>query len=203
MKKVKEFDSYLDFEFFFGDIKKKFIGSGGEGEVYETDNNEIVKYMKDSYEPKYLSESKDIIMADDIELDSFIFPKELYVVNDQIVGYREDYFKGNVIHFNGGNIKDINIDALERARFRMIKDIEVITFKGYKLEELGRNILFNNKKLCAIDTLDYVKTRNASLEGNVRALDRALALELKSVGGGEFIEQDDSFTMVLRKLRSK
>lgn len=202
MKNIKTFNTTEEFERFFSNIRKKFIASGGEGEVYLTSNNEVIKYMKESFDPKFLSESKDIIMADDIKLDSFIFPKELYVIDDQIVGYKEDYFKGNIIKFNGGNIKNINVDALERARFRMIKDIEILTFQGYYLLELPRNILFDNKKLCAIDTLDYRKTKHVSLEANISALDYALASELKDVKNS-FIDSNDSFEIVLQKLRTK
>ncbi len=67
--------------------------------------------------------------------------------------------------------------------------------------ELGRNVLFNNKKLCAIDTLDYQKTRNVTLEANKGALDYALALELKDMEDGSYIEPDDAFDIVLQKLR--
>ena len=96
MKNIKEFKSGTELESYINSKKKKFIQSGTEGEVYTTKDNNIIKYMKESYRPKYLSESKDIIMSSDLQLDSFIFPDELFVIGDQIVGYTSNYFEGNI-----------------------------------------------------------------------------------------------------------
>lgn len=207
MKNIKEFKSGTDLDLYINSKKKKFIQSGTEGEVYTTKDNNIIKYMKESYRPKYLSESKDIIMSSDLQLDSFIFPDELFVIGDQIVGYTSNYFEGNILKFPNSRVdheEELNLDALIEARFKMIEDIKELTELGYYLVELPHNILFNNEKLCAIDTLDYRKSNMSDLlQKNIHNLDYALAFELCDHTEDNSISLGDSFDTVIQKIKRR
>lgn len=207
MKSIKEFKSSNDFDLYMKNNKRKFIESGTEGEVYLTDNDYVIKYMKDSYDPKYLSESKDIIMSSDLQLDSFIFPDELFVIGDQVVGYKAKHFKGNILKFPNSSVEkeeDLNLDRLIESRDKMLEDIKVLTDMGYYLFELPRNILFNNKKLCAIDTLDYRKdTSDELLKKNLKLFDYALALELCDHTEDNSISLGDDFDTVIQKIKRR
>lgn len=207
MKNIKEFKSGTDLDLYINSKKKKFIQSGTEGEVYTTKDNNIIKYMKESYRPKYLSESKDIIMSSDIKLDSFIFPDELFVIDDQIVGYISDYFEGNILRFPNSKVEkeeELNLEALIEARYKMIEDIKELTDMGYYLFDLPMNILFDNKKLCAIDTLDYRKDLSSDLlKKNLKFLDYALAFELCNHTEDNNISLGDDFDTVIQKIKKR
>lgn len=181
MNNIKEFNSKKEYINYIKPMLVKEIGSGSEGDIYLTKDNEIIKVMTNFFGHKYLSDNPDIIMSSDLKLDSFIFSDELYVKGDIILGYKEKLFEGDL--FNVYPKKNINIDNLLKAREVFIEDIKEITKFGYKLFELPRNLLFDNKRLVAIDTLDYIKEK-VSLEKNIESIDYAILLELDEIYGG-------------------
>ena len=179
MKNIKEFKDIDEFKRFVRSNVICEFGEGSEGKVYVSKDNDVIKTMIDPIWPKKLEEFPDIIMADDMKLESFIFPKELYIVDGIIVGYKQDRFYGNI--FDGYLSSDILfLDKLIEARERFLDDTKIITAAGYRLYELPRNILFNNKQLVAIDTLDYIK-EDVTYQENVEIVDYALLLELLEI----------------------
>lgn len=98
-----------------------------------------------------------MITEDKLKLDSYLFPSDIYVSNGIVLGYKQDYFDGDLINAYPGIRLDI--DALIKAREKFIEDTKILTDFGYKLYELPRNIMFDNKRLVAIDTLDYIKEK--------------------------------------------
>ncbi len=179
MKNIKEFESKDELKIYFKKNAIKKIGEASEGKVYLTRDNEIIKGMWGSFVPKHYKDYPDIIMADDVKLDSFIFPKELFLYKGIIIGYRQDYFKGNIFKFD--SLDRVNLDKLVKARERFIEDTKVITDSGYHLFELPRNLLFNNERLVAIDTLDYVKRDDITLKENIETIDYALLLPFSDI----------------------
>ncbi len=97
-------------------------------------------------------------------------------------------------------MKNINIDNLLKAREVFIEDIKEITKFGYKLFELPRNLLFDNKRLVAIDTLDYIK-KEITLKENIEILDYAILTELHDI----YSELDNSkpFDEEIEKIYTK
>lgn len=171
MKNIREFKSHSEFLKFAKPQLVKYLASGSEGDVFLTKSGDIIKVMTFYYEQRYLCDCQDAIFSNELQLDSFIFPDELYVVDGLIVGYREKYFENDLFHTD----LDMNysIENLIKAREKFIEDTKVLTEHGYQLFDLARNILFDNNKLVAIDTLDYVK-KNVSLQFNIGAVDYAI-----------------------------
>ena len=202
MKNIKEFKTIQAFDKYIEDNKVKVIGSGIEGEVYLTKSNEALKDMQDTLDQKHYTNNSDIIMKTDLELASFLFPKELYLISSRILGYKCDYYKGNIIRNRDGKIEDIDIDALLEARERFIEDLRILTKEGYQLYDVAGNLLFDNKTLVAIDTLDY-KRRRTNLDKNIKALDNGLARELKLHDPSTNIGIFDTFQETIQKIKQR
>ena len=180
MKNIKEFDSFKEFKDYANASIIRKIGEGSEGDVYASAGGKIIKVISSDFRDRQYEDYKDdIIMADDLQLASFIFPEELYLLHGRIIGYKEERFEDNIF---GDNIvaSKVDLKKLIEARKRFIEDAKVMTDMKYRLFELPRNVLFNNKDLVAIDTLDYSKERRITLEENIALLDYALLLELSS-----------------------
>ena len=134
MKKIREFDSLEEFNKYANSVRKVQMDTIGEGPLYITKDNEVLKDVSNIPYPMYLSKNKDIIMSSDYNLDSFIFPTELYVYKDIIIGYTSKYFRGDIFEEFFG---DIDVDSLISAREKMIEDIKVLTNDGYYLYDLA------------------------------------------------------------------
>ena len=205
MKNIQFFNGPYEFARFCSRRACDSIGQGGEGIAYFTKTGDVLKVMDMSFQPQVYNPNEDILMDSDLKLESFIFPKELFVCGDKIVGYVTRYFPNNLFvtndPFKEGNIDLIDIDALLKARLRMIEDIKVITDKGYDLFELPRNLLFDNKKLAAIDTLSYNKRNDITLEENIGTLDFALNAEFEFYNLPFDYDFEDSFEETAEKLK--
>lgn len=198
MKNIKEFESEKELYDYFKTNSIKKIGGGSEGTAYLNKNKELIKLIPVSYDSKYYCDYTNIIMDSDIKLDSFIFPKELFILNGLIVGYKENYFRGNIFN-SSDEIHKLNIDKLIEAREKIIEDAKIITERGYFLYELGGNILFNNEKLVGIDTLDYKKNNNVTLDENIDMIDYAILIALKRIDF--FIDASKPFEREIEKVK--
>lgn len=180
MNKVVKFDNKKQYlEFVKSQITKK-LGEGTEGRVYLTNNNDAIKVMLSSFDPKFYDNCPNIIMEKDMKLDSFIFPQEIYTLNGLIAGYKQRAFLGNI--FDDLSLIDkLDVEQLIKARKKIIEDMKVLTDYGYRLYNMPRNILFNNDKLVAIDTLDYEKKLGVTLKENIKILDYSLLIEMADV----------------------
>lgn len=181
MNNIIEFNNKKEFAEYIKPLLKEDLNSGSEGDIYITKDNNVVKVMHQFFGPKYLKDCPDIIMSDDLKLDSYIFPDELYIIDGIIMGYKEKLFENDVFSFYPSLKKfATNIDNLFEAREKFIEDTIKLTEYGYKLFELPRNIMYDNKRIVAIDTLDYIKQR-VKKEENIRIVDHAILLELSDM----------------------
>jgi hypothetical protein len=192
-----EFKNTNEFNTYINDNKSSILGHGVEGTVYLTKSNETIKDIQEN--PKIIDYTN-VIMSTDLDLSSFLFPTELFLIGNKIVGYKSNYFPNNIIKKRNGKIEDIDIDALLEAREKFIKDLKVLTESGYYLYDTAGNILFDNKSLVAIDTLNY-KKKNVPLRRNISALDNALVCELKNHDSNSGIDVFDTFSTAIQKIK--
>lgn len=198
---IKYFDNNDDIKEYIKNLAIKNVGKGTEGQVWLTKENDTIKYVlkafRQTYKPSMLTE-------DDIKLESFIFPTEIFVENGFVAGYRARYFKDDI--FNKMDTKTgsvINLEKLAIAREKMIKDIEVLTKAKYKIEDIENNLLFDGKRLIAIDTLDYPKINNIELYENIELLDYAIITRLVLIDSRVKRLQDSSFDEIVDYLADK
>ena len=181
MNNIIEFNNKKEFIEYIKPLLKEDLNSGSEGDIYITKDNNVIKVMHQFFGPKYLKDCPNIIMSNDLKLDSYIFPDELYIIDGIIMGYKEKLFENDVFSFYPSLKKfATNIDNLFEAREKFIEDTIKLTEYGYKLFELPRNIMYDNKRIVAIDTLDYIKQK-IKKEENIRIVDHAILLELSDM----------------------
>ena len=164
------------------------IGEGSEGEAFLTQNNQVLK-VNDGFAPEEILDSdKDkVIMAQDFDLESYLFPKQLYLCDGVVVGYLSNYFGKNIIQFHPSfschEFKTIDYDKLLEAREKMIEDTRILSKEQINIYDLCFNLLFDGNKLGAIDTIGYYKDPNITFDANVRRIDYSLANELNMHNG--------------------
>ena len=192
---IISFPSKQDFHRYLVKQIKTEIGEGSEGIVYLTHNNETIKEM---FINNYTYPDNNILMASDVKLDSFLFPKKLFLVNNCIIGYTADY-SPNIFKFCDGDIHDIDLIALVSAGYKMIRDIKVLTDMKYVLYDMPNNLLFDGKSLKAIDTLQYFKKDTVTLKENINILRHALINALDYHDEYCSIHDKDNYTRILNR----
>ena len=175
-KDLKSIDDYVTKRI------RREIGEGSEGTAYLTKDNMVLKMLDGYAEVDILESQKEsIIMQQDYNVSTYLFPKQLLIAYERVQGYLMDFFPNNIIAFAdpyNGDINDINIDNLLRAREEMIKDTIILSDNNIVVHDLTFNLLFDNNKLGAIDTLSYYKKSNVTLDENIGCIDYALLHEL-------------------------
>ena len=163
-----------------GFIKK--IGEGSEGSCYLSSDGYVYK-LYDGICDSHIN-PENVITKDELDLDSFNFPREVYVVNGEVKGHKSDFFPHNKFVFYWDSDEDFQLDyeALANAYDAFIQDIHKISEAGILLFELCYNLMFDGKRLVACDTCEYKKLNDFDFEElflkNVDNLDYAIDQEL-------------------------
>ena len=142
---------------FIKSIEKKeyWLNGGDEGSCYLI-NGDVYKIFRGICNHNYIISNT--LCKDDINLESFIFPTEIYTCNQIVFGCKTDtYIPENKIYerrlYSG---KFPSIDNIKKALPQLIKDIYFLSEKHVFADDLAwRNLMFDGKKLYVIDTLDY------------------------------------------------
>lgn len=174
------FSNKKDFQQFINSKALYEIDSGSEGNFFVSAQDRKgykIFYNPDDYLiPLY--DGSEIIMNDDIKIDSFIFPQELLIVNNQVKGYVTKYISGNIISDDNIMILDpekFDFKAFKEAYKVMKIDMELLSQKGVFAYDVSSNVIYNGKKLYAVDTLGYRKsTSKYLLKENMTSLDLAI-----------------------------
>ena len=208
MKKII-FDSIDEFKNFIKNNDSGiFVGQGSEGKCFLGKNGNIYKDLTvgDCIENYNIDE---IITEDDISLDSFAFPKTLFIVGDELVGYTAKHVENDI--FENSNLEfpeldQINFDKLLEAREKMIEDIKILTENQIGIFDLSYNLLFDGEKLVGVDTLGYYRDPCITFERNIKNLDTAIKdFFIFSLDGREFDEIDSTLDteVFLKELQTK
>lgn len=177
MKNVEIFNSISEITDYIKLNAIQELGSGVEGVVYLTKSNKAIKYIKNSLNT--IAYRSDIIMSNDYNLSSFIFPDKLLMYKNLVYGYESKYFKNDVLCNEYRREKvEIDLEKLLEARERLIEDVKVLTNEKYKLDDIPGNVLFDENNLACIDTLSYNRKAFVTLNDNISAIDRALDFKL-------------------------
>jgi len=179
---IVNFKTYEDFIIFFEKNRSNIkLGQGFEGVCYKSKNNNDLALKKLRYKLEDTYIINNIITEDDIKLDSFCFPKDLYVYKDKLVGYSSKLIKNDILlneDILGYNrmkylnekrkpyIKEVEIDFsnIENAYYTMLDDVDELSNNNIKMFDLTYNLAFNKENLYAIDTCHYNKSNISNLK---------------------------------------
>lgn len=173
MKKIIEFPSLKDYIIFIGKKGcRQLIGEGAEGKCYlsKLDGN-VYKLItnKDSNGNLIINYNiNKIITTEDIHLENYILPEELYVVDNELIGYKTKYIKEKSVFAEQKpqeilkKLYNLKEKILIEAYYQILKETDILSKEKIEIYDLTYNLLFSEAKYYGIDTCGYEKTNNTT-----------------------------------------
>ena len=181
LSNIKNFKCGWQVKLFIEANSIELIGSGSEGSCYRGRDNKVYKFIEFDKPNDYNVE--ELITDDEIHLDSFAFPEELYVVGTQLKGYRSELVERDLFAVSNTvdieTIDCINFHNLSNAYKVMLIDVARLSNKNVLIYDLPFNLMFDGDKLTAIDTCGYKRVDYNPLRDNVRSLNTSMELLFK------------------------
>lgn len=131
------------------------LGAGSQGEVFLDNNTKQVYKVFHSYffnEESCFNEY-DIMKFSHIVNDTFIFPLDVIIVNNSVVGYTLPLIKGKDLTKIDPFM--VSLSNLYNLVNDVYKDIKLLTENNVILYDVPYNIMYENNKLSVIDTIEY------------------------------------------------
>lgn len=182
-----EFATKEEFKLYLKKNIVKQIGAGAEGICYLLKDGSALKVYgcpESDYEPCSYSiidymNPEDIIMSDEVEIENFLFPEKLVFVNGKVRAYKTKYIPNDTF---GLYLYPENVDfeKLVSAYYDFLNQVIAISKKNIVFYDLAYNLIFNNEKLYAIDTIEYEKKENV-LEENIKSLKYAISMAMSLI----------------------
>lgn len=184
MSKIINFNSYGEFDEFIKDnCTYKIIGQGGEGKCLlgrdEQDSYKVFERFGFCDGPVITYDVSRIITVDDIALNRYVLPSELYALKGILLGYKTKYIKGEDLFsevnlcrlHNERNL--INFEHLISSYQEMRKETDILSKEKISLFDISCNIMFVNNNLYGIDTCGYGRVNAEVFDRNRRMLDES------------------------------
>ena len=183
MNNIIEFKDLDEYRFFLSSQIKRRIGHGSEGIAYLTHDDRVIKELINC---KWASmyDIDEIITSKRYNLESYIFPEELYVIDNMLVGYLSRYVKHDIFN-NIDGAKYRNYDNLLKAYNKLLDDTDVLTRDNITINEVVCNLLFDENSLYLIDTCGYKKKDEEDL-ANIDKIEYGLKFTLYTIFGINF-----------------
>lgn len=134
---------------------REILGSGHFSNVYEYDDNNIIKLWNDK---TILIEDSERLLSNildlDIESDIFLFAKDIVYCNDEFIGYTRKKVDGQVLS------EDFLLDYTLEDLYNLLKEIEVEIFRlsleyDLKMADLKfANMMYDNN----LDRVNIIDT---------------------------------------------
>ena len=155
-----EFATKEEFKLYLKKNIVKRVGDGSEGTCFLLKDGSALKVYGDldsDYEPYYHSKIDDIklegiIMYNDVNIENFLFPEQLLLVAGKLRAYKTKFVANNRFG-NYLSPQKIDFEKLIEAYYDFLEKTLIISKKSISYYDLPFNLIFNNKKLYAIDTI--------------------------------------------------
>lgn len=134
------------------------IGTGSQGICfYDKIKGDVYKifhqFFEDYGEDKVIYNEKELLRFSNIKNNTFLWPKDIIVVGDEIVGYVSDYFDGKNLYEI--NPLSININKFIDSISQVLLDIKKVSSMNIRTYDVMYNILYGKEGFCIIDHDEY------------------------------------------------
>ena len=132
------------------------LDSGSQGICYKIGNKVykiFLQFIDDIQEDIIEYDSENILQFSSIENGTYIFPSDVILLGDMVIGYITDYV--NATALNKINPLGVDLDKFERDLECVYSDIKIISDSGVCSYDVVYNILYGNSGFKIIDTLEY------------------------------------------------
>lgn len=163
-------------------IKKLDSGNEGvcyllrDGTVLKVYGNEINNFTPLDFSKLDEINIEDIIMDPDVGIENFVFPTKIFLINRKIRAYKTRYIPNDLFK-DYSYPEKIDFDKLISAYYDFLEKTFIISKKGIAYDDLATNLIFDNDKLYAIDTIHYQRKENP-LQENIEALRFAITVAM-------------------------
>lgn len=144
------------FSLFLCNLKE--IGIGSQGVCYLDEKNKKVykvfhQYFDSDEEFNVIYKREALLKFSKIKNNTFIWPCDVIVVRDEVVGYISDYVNAKPLY----SINPLNVELKKflLSVKKVINDIEIISENGVITYDMMYNVLYGRRGIFVIDTDDY------------------------------------------------
>lgn len=134
------------------------IGAGSQGECYLIGDkvykifNQFI-YDDGFFTPSVEYSSEDILKFGFINNDTYVWPLDVILVGDIVVGYTMNYVKAKPLHKINPLL--ISLNKFEQSINKVEKDIKTISDNGVLSYDVCYNVMYGRNGFKIIDTLEY------------------------------------------------
>ena len=141
-------------------IHEKYNFDGGsQGKCYRIGNKVFkifIQFIEDDEDDMIVYDQDEILKFSSVVNNTYIFPNDVIMVGDLVVGYITDYV--DAISLYKINLLDVEIDKFQMGLEGATKDIEIISNNGILSYDVTYNILYGSCGFKVIDTMEYSRT---------------------------------------------
>lgn len=143
------------------------LDGGSQGMCYKIGNKVYKIFLQfideiDEIEENFVVYDKDsLLQFSSIVNNSYVFPKDVIMASDMVVGYITDYVEAKSLHKT--NPLSIDLDIFGNKLEKVNNDIKIISDNGVISYDVIYNILYGNDGFKVIDTMEYARTDMDSL----------------------------------------
>lgn len=141
------------------------LDSGSQGICYRVGNKVYKIFLQfiDEISDDMIEYDKDeILKFSSITNNTYIFPNDVIMVRDMVVGYITDYV--NAKSLDKIDPLSVNLDMFEKKLEDVYPDIKIISDNGVRSFDVIYNILYGKSGFRIVDMLEYTKTDMDSME---------------------------------------
>lgn len=138
--------------------KKHNFDGGSQGECYRIGNKVykiFIQFIEDDEEDMIVYDKDEILRFSSVVNNTYIFPNDVIIVDDLVVGYITDYV--DAVSLYRVNPLDVNLDLFERNLEFVYPDIEIISDRGICSYDVLYNIMYGKCGFKIIDTIEYTQ----------------------------------------------
>lgn len=158
-----------------------YVDDGSEGTCFKSrKDGKAYKIFNqgDSFNSGVFYNLDEIITKDDMDIDSFSFPEDLFIIDGVLKGYSMTYYPNNLFSnshmYEINGLLNINFKKLLKAYYKLKKDVITLSLNHVSIFDMPYNLLFDGERLIALDTCGYKKKDSDVLEKNLAQLDYAV-----------------------------